>query len=83
MLSAGERLLQGDGGSAATPGQSSATITTIAIQQAAEWLRTLPLLLPASHLRPIDKTVSGNSKKKRNGDEDSSDDRGKWRQQVL
>ncbi len=41
-----------------------AASVSIAIQQAAEWLRPLPLplFLPASRLRPIDKTVSGGSK---------------------
>jgi hypothetical protein len=62
-----------------------AASVSIAIQQAAEWLRPLPLplflFLPASRLRPIDETVSGDSKKRRNGNEVSSDDRGKWRQQ--
>jgi hypothetical protein len=45
------------GGSTAPPGQSSAM--TIAIQQAPEWLRPLLLILPASCLRSIDKTLSG------------------------
>ena len=49
LLSARERLLQGAGGAAAAPGQSSAMM--LAIQQAPEWLRPLLLILPASRLR--------------------------------
>jgi hypothetical protein len=37
----------------------------ITIQEAVEWLRLLLLIIPTSRLRPIDKTVSGDSKKKR------------------
>jgi hypothetical protein len=42
----------------------------IAPQQAPEWLRPLLIILPASHLRPIDKKVSVDSR--RNGKLDSS-----------
>jgi hypothetical protein len=76
-----ERLLQGAGGSAGTPVQSIVTITVVANQQAVERLRPLLLIIPASRLGQIHKTVSGDSKKKRIGELDSSDDRGKWRQQ--
>jgi hypothetical protein len=44
----------------------------IAIQQAPECLRSHLLILPASRLRPIDKMVSGDSR--RNGEVDSPDD---------
>jgi hypothetical protein len=54
--------------------------TMIAIQEAPECLRPLFLILSASRLRPIaDKTVSGDSKIKRN---DELDER-KWRQQEA
>jgi hypothetical protein len=38
----------------------------IALQQGREWLRPLLLILPAVHLRLIDKKGSGDSKRKRN-----------------
>jgi hypothetical protein len=81
LPSARERLLQNAGGSAAAPGQSSTMIILIAFQQAPEWFQPLPLILPASRLWLIDKMVSGDSKRKRNGelassDEESWDNRG-------
>jgi hypothetical protein len=54
LLPGRERLLQDAGGSAAAPRQSSAMM--LAIQQATEWL------IPASHLPPIDETVSGDAR---------------------
>jgi hypothetical protein len=62
LLSVGASLLQPAGNSEAPSGQYSAII--LAIQETPEWLRPAP----ASCLRPIDKTVSSNSK--RNGDFD-------------
>jgi hypothetical protein len=72
LLSLRERLLQSTVGYAAAPRQSSAMI--IAIQQTPEWLRTFPLIIHASRLRPVNKMVSGDSKRKRNGDGASSDE---------
>jgi hypothetical protein len=51
-----------------------ASAMMIAIQQAPRWLRPLLLILPASRLLPIDKTVSGGSKRKRSNVLDSSND---------
>jgi hypothetical protein len=65
-------------------------IMMIAIQEAPEWLQPLPLplILPASRLRSIDRMVSGDSKRKRNGELDSSgeeswDDRGRYGTEVI
>jgi hypothetical protein len=46
----------------------------IAIQQAIEWLQPFLFIVLVSRVRPIDKTLSGKSKSKRNRDEDSSDE---------
>jgi hypothetical protein len=50
--------------------QSSAMM--VALQQACEWLRLLLLIITAAHLRPINKEVSGASKRKRNDELDAS-----------
>jgi hypothetical protein len=85
MLSARERLLQGAGGSEATRGQSSAMMN--AIQQSPGWLRPLILILPVSRRWPIDETVSGYGKRKRNGallssDEENRGNRGGYGSQL-
>jgi hypothetical protein len=64
----------GSTGSTVAPGQSSTMSMMITIQQAPEWLRLLPLMLPASRPRPIGKRVSGDSKRKRNSEWDSPDE---------
>jgi hypothetical protein len=58
--------------SGAVPGQFSAMM--IAIQQAPEWLQPFLLIITASHLPPIDKMVSGDSKRTRSSVWDSVDE---------
>jgi hypothetical protein len=69
----------------AAPGWSSAML--FAIQQASALLRPLILILPASGFLPIDKIMSGDSKRKSHGELNSSDEgsgsnRGGYRNQF-